>query len=193
MALTVPSCCQLGTKHAGAHSATSLAILLDGIPSQGLCWLEAERWPSVGAPYPLLVLPPGCDAAAAELVTILQRMNLQHLQKGWACDDAEPPHQVTVGCMEGLVPCSALEAVAPLPVCERKEEKGVPRALGAPALPWSMWAPSARGLLADLGLVVRSRSSSSLPQCWESTLHRLMGFAAAQQLPAVTAMLEGFL
>ena len=37
----------------------------------GLVWLEAERGPLLGAPRPLLLLPEGCQALAAEVQRIL--------------------------------------------------------------------------------------------------------------------------
>jgi len=37
----------------------------------GLVWLEAERGPLLSAPRPLLLLPPGCQALAAELQALL--------------------------------------------------------------------------------------------------------------------------
>lgn len=187
VAQTVPPCCQAGKEHVGPYYMASVEVLLDGIPSQGLCWLEAERPPSLGAPYPLLVLPPGCDTAAAELLTTLQRMNLQ---EGRACDVVGP---YTAGCMEGAALCSIVEEPKATQRCCEWEVEKHPWALSAAALPWTLWSPSARGLLADLGLVVRYRSSPSLHQCWESTHRKLLDFAAAQQLPAVAAMLEGFL
>lgn len=37
----------------------------------GLVWLEAERGPLLGAPRPLLLLPEGCHALAAEVQRML--------------------------------------------------------------------------------------------------------------------------
>lgn len=140
-------CCEANARHNTEDNSSSLVVHLEGVPSVGLCWLEAERGPYIGASYPLLVLPGDCDAAAAELESVLQFIN--HTQQ---------QHNLKVGD-------------APL------------------GLPWALWAPSARGLVCDIGFLLRATSCGQQPEWADFVRANLLEFAAIHSLHAVAHML----
>eukprot|EP00884_Botryococcus_braunii_P008203 jgi/Botrbrau1/17384/Bobra.0491s0005.1 len=146
-------CCELNANHTSLHDSSSLMVDLDGLPSVGLCWLEAERGPYIGATYPLLVLPPGCESAAIELGLVLQVINNKQGQQ------------------------------------QQQQQQELKHDFGASVLPWSSWAPSARGLVSDFGLLLRTMPLDKRPVWWESVRGKLLGFATDYALDAVAEMM----